>query len=66
LEAFLTIAETTLWFSLAFGLHVESHRVKEAHAGKTHEVNVETKAQKSGECSNPVTNKNYFDMEKAD
>lgn len=66
LKAFLTRAETALWFSQAFGLHVESLRVKEADTGKTYEVNVETKAQKSGECSNPVTNINDSDMEKVE
>ena len=50
LKAFLTRAETALWFSRAFGLHVESLRVTEADTGKTYKVNVETKAQKSGEC----------------
>ena len=66
LKAFLTRAETALWFSRAFGLHVESLRVTEADTGKTYKVNVETKAQKSGECSNPVTNINDSDMEKVE
>lgn len=64
LKAFLTRAETALWLSQAFGLHVKSVRVKEPDTGKTYEVHVETHAKKSGEFSNPVTNINDSDMEK--
>ena len=47
LKAFLTRAETALWFSQAFGLHVESLRVKEADTGKTYEM-LKPKQQNQG------------------
>ena len=40
--------------------------IKEADTEKTYEINVETKAQKSGECSTPATNTNDSKMEKVE
>ena len=51
LKAFLTRAETAMWFAKAFGLKLESLKVKEAKTGKTHEVNAETKTDEPGEHS---------------
>lgn len=38
LKTFMTKAETALWFSKAFGLELESIKVKESNTGKSHEV----------------------------
>ena len=51
LKAFLTRAETAMWFAKAFDLELESLKVKEAKTGKTHEVNAETKTDEPGEHS---------------
>ena len=37
-KTFMTKAETALWFSKAFGLELESIKVKESNTGKSHEV----------------------------
>ena len=66
MKAFLTRAETALWFSQAFGFCVQLLTIKEADTEKTYEINVETKAQKSGECSTPATNTNDSKMEKVE
>ena len=53
LKAFLSRAETALWFSKAFGLELESLKVKETDTGKTHDITAEMKAGKPGE--NPTS-----------
>ena len=55
LKAFLTRAETAIWFAKAFGLELQSLKVKEAKTGKTHEVNAETKTDEPGEHSTSQT-----------
>ena len=55
LKAFLTRAETAIWFAKAFGLELQSLKVKEAKTGKTHEVNAETKTDEPGEHSSSQT-----------
>ena len=49
LKAFLSRAQTALWFSKAFGLELESLMVKETNTGKSHEINIERKTDKPGE-----------------
>ena len=66
MKAFLTRAETALWFSQACGFCVKLLTIKEADIEKTYKINVETKAQKSGECSTPATNTNDSKMEKVE
>lgn len=53
LKAFLSRAQTALWFSKAFGLELESLMVKETNTGKSHEINIERKTDKPGE--NPTS-----------
>lgn len=53
LKAFLSRAQTALWFSKAFGLELESLKVKETGTGKFHEINVESKRDKPRE--NPAS-----------
>ena len=55
-----------MWFSQAFGFCVQLLTIKEADTEKTYEINVETKEQKSGECSTPATNTNDSKMEKVE
>ena len=53
LKAFLTRAETAMWFGKAFDLELESLKVKEAKTGKNHEVNAETKTDDQGNTQLP-------------
>ena len=51
-----------MWFSKAFGLELESLKVKEANTGKIHEVNAETKTDESGEHSTSQNEVSDTDM----
>lgn len=50
LKAFLTRAETAMWFSKAFGLELDSIKATEVETGKTHEINFTPNTDKPEGC----------------